>query len=310
MLGALDKNGKYTLPETAVLIQQKQKYQNQNKEQKEEYTCPDCKEKVILKNGEIKRPHFSHLPQSKHNCDYYERESLQHYLAKHLLKYFLDQDFIIKLNLKCHLYIDMLNHHCNNPYIVNVKKEEGDTIVTEYFSGEESKERYDLAIVSTNKYNKVKHIFEIKHTHSIQSRPEPWYEIEASEILNYCHLLNIHLVEEMVELFSNFSFEDKTKEKQIIELNCVRSNNENYLGEKERMCHSCKAKEEDWVTRIPKLTCYKNSSHSYKQEKLCICCGREKYNPVFSKGYRAVCKICMNNSYQQVKNMTLTKVKN
>lgn len=315
MLGALDKNGKYTLPETAVLNQQKEREKQKQKgeqkgeqKEKDEYTCPDCKEKVILKNGEIKRPHFSHLPQSAHNCDYYERESLQHYLAKHLLKYFLDQNFTIKLNLRCHNYIDALDRCCDLFYTINIKKEDSDTVISEY-SSDESKERYDLAIVSRNKYNKdildIKYIFEIKHTHSIESRPEPWYEVEASEVLNYSNLLNVHLVEEMVEFLSSpstFCSSLTNNTKKIIELNCVRNFISEKENEEERICHCCRAKDEDWVTRIPKLNNYKNSKNS-KNEKECICCGKEKYYPIFSKGYRSVCKICMNNSYQEVKNM-------
>lgn len=307
MLGAINKEGKYVLPEQAILLLN-------TKEKENFYSCPTCKEKVILKNGEIKRPYFSHLPSSK--CSYYEGESLQHQLAKDLLMYFLNNGYIIKLTLKCHYFIEKLQRYCYLPYITVIQKEDNDEMITEY-KPISSFERYDLVIISKKKNGPtIKHIFEIKHTHATESRPEPWYEIEASQILSYSHLLNIHLVEDMVAfLYNSSSFISNstniTLNKKIIELSCVRNQpdkkKEEDKEERIRICHSCRAKDEDWVSRFPKLEKYNTQNRNSEIEKICIGCASEKYVPVFSKGYRSVCKTCMNHSIQEIKNIAYLK---
>lgn len=45
------------------------------------YACPRCDEVVILKKGEIKKPHFSHKPGNE--CNFYcGGESATHFNAK------------------------------------------------------------------------------------------------------------------------------------------------------------------------------------------------------------------------------------
>ena len=46
-----------------------------------EYFCPDCHEKVILRAGEVRRPHFSHKIDTTIICDFVN-ESEKHYRAK------------------------------------------------------------------------------------------------------------------------------------------------------------------------------------------------------------------------------------
>ena len=59
-----------------------------------EFVCIECGEKVILKRGDVRRPHFAHYHNSSHNtCSYYTRprESQIHKNAKHKLALFLRQ---------------------------------------------------------------------------------------------------------------------------------------------------------------------------------------------------------------------------
>ena len=44
------------------------------------YSCPECKQEVILKKGRIKVPHFAHRPES--NCQYGIGESQLHMITK------------------------------------------------------------------------------------------------------------------------------------------------------------------------------------------------------------------------------------
>lgn len=65
------------------------------------YYCPCCDEKLILRAGTIKRKHFSHRNDSK--CD---PESVYHKLAKFLICYAIDENSNghkqIELVSKCH----------------------------------------------------------------------------------------------------------------------------------------------------------------------------------------------------------------
>lgn len=51
-------------------------------ERSPDYTCPSCQEKMVLKAGEVRSRHFSHLPGSLATCT---PESQEHFAAKHLV---------------------------------------------------------------------------------------------------------------------------------------------------------------------------------------------------------------------------------
>lgn len=79
MLTALNDNGILI-----CLADYKNPHSLQILREKEKFSCPACKEKVILKIGTKKIPHFSHLRDSKcHN--HYENESDYHLLGKQKL---------------------------------------------------------------------------------------------------------------------------------------------------------------------------------------------------------------------------------
>jgi hypothetical protein len=93
--------------------------------------------------------------------------------------------------------------------------EENDKIIIEY---RDINNKYiaDVAIINDNK---VKYIFEIKHTHSTTTnvRPEPWFEITTQQI-----------------------FEEDINNKKDITLTCIRNN-------KNRYCSNCRILDEEII---------------------------------------------------------------
>lgn len=137
----------------------------------------------------------------------------------------------------------------------------------------------DVAVLNDGK---VKYIFEVKHTHATTTttRPEPWYEFAADEILNEYE--RVHTLSLDVSIYT---------------LNCIRS-----VESRNWYCMECRLKQDrvPWAKNLPRLP-YKNGEKTkWNQESPCIVCGRTKYNPVFAKGYRQICKICMSNDEVQL----------
>ena len=69
-------------------------------------------------------------------------------------------------------------------------------------------------------------------------------------------------------------------------LNCVRTT-------ANRFCPNCRIETEAWAEKLPRLTKKFGIKEFWTQEKSCICCKQEQYNPVFIKGFRQICKICI-----------------
>ena len=136
---------------------------------------------------------------------------------------------------------------------------ENDEIIMEY-KDIDNKYIADIALLNNGK---IKYIFEIKFTHTTipNVRPEPWFEISIKNILN------VNMNEEIM-------------------LICLRNN-------KNRYCNNCRILEEEWVHNLPRLPNNKGSAYGWKQDLECIKCGKEKYKPVFVKGYRQICKLCL-----------------
>ena len=267
-LGALQvDNNEYTLPFKA--------------EKNTNYKCIGCQQKVILKKGSIRKCHFAHYSQS--NCVYYEHpnESEIHKEAKYKLASWLKEHKPIKFIWMC----------CKTRYDGNscgthesagmehdIKYDVNDTIVIEY---RDINNKYiaDVAIINEGK---VKYIFEIKNTHSTTTdvRPEPWFEINAQEIL-----------------------EDENNEEGDIYLTCIRNN-------KNRYCSNCRIIDEEWVNNLPMLYIINGTKAGLATlENPCIKCARTAYNPVFKRGYRQLCKICLSICENELKKEYNTKYK-
>lgn len=149
------------------------------------YICPGCKEELELCKGTKIRPYFRHKKNS--NCSYYGSpgESDIHYSAKMALCKFLEErEVVIESSCLCSKSI---KH--NIP-----RKTENDKISVEYRFNYNNKQMIaDIAYISNNK---IKFIFEVFHTHRTDEndRPNPWFEIKASDILNYIHTTDCKVI--------------------------------------------------------------------------------------------------------------------
>jgi len=153
---------------------------------------------------------------------------------------------------------------------LDIEYKEGDSAVVEY-RDPNNKYIADVALLNNGK---VRYIFEIKHTHTTTNftRPEPWFEITTEEIFK------------AEELLKNPEDDNYLGEKYF--LSCIRDS-------KNRLCNNCRIYKEDWVQNLPRLTKKYGMERGWKQDKPCIKCKRESYNPVFVKGYFQICKICI-----------------
>ncbi len=242
------------------------------------YHCFSCKQPVILRKGTVRKPHFSHQVSNDVKCTYYEHpnESELHMDAKHKLADLLQKKvpLVIWYSNNCTTCVSgqgicyNIIYHTDDKVIIEYR-DPGNTYIA------------DVAVLNDGK---VKYIFEIKHTHATTTttRPEPWYEFAADEILNE--------YEKLHTLSLNVS---------TYELHCIRSEES-----KNWHCMECRLKQDrvPWAKNLPRLP-YKDGEKYTKwdhQESPCIVCGRTKYNPVFAKGYRQICKICMSNDEAQL----------
>lgn len=143
------------------------------------YICLECHQELIPHTGEINRWYFSHKQGSK--CllmtkNYGEvktggGESDNHLLAKYkLYEWLLNRKTITILGSKC---CACENHSTK----INIEYQEYDVVKTEYKINDI---RVDVAIIN---YDNIRYCFEIYHSNKTKNeRPDPWFEISASEI--------------------------------------------------------------------------------------------------------------------------------
>jgi len=242
-----------------------------------EYKCADCNQKVILRKGTIRKHHFAHSNVS--NCQYFEHpnESQQHKDAKLKLAERLKQHFKIELNNNC--------PECSaNPAALEDYKytyNDDDEVVIEY---RDPKNKYVADIAVLNK-NKVKAIFEIKHTHETTTdvRPEPWYEITTAEIFEEENRL---VNGDTTDVF----------DKDVYYLHCMRKS-------RNRFCINCRICYEPWALNIPMLSKKNGKEAMWKQNGACIICKTVQYNPQWIRGHRQICQMCVASDYDKLKEM-------
>ncbi len=164
--GAINKfSGEYVLPKDAI--------------RSKKYKCPDCEQDVFVKQGDIKIHHFAHCVEindkSKTKCKFYShpRESESHLNAKVQLQAIINKKVPLKIYFKCvecekKKYVNFNLNNFSNPWVE-----------LEYNFGQDYKA--DVALLDD--YG-LQIIFEIYHTSYTkqETRPEPWYEIKASEL--------------------------------------------------------------------------------------------------------------------------------
>lgn len=133
------------------------------------YCCVCCDSEMILRKGEVLRPHFAHKTLSECSA-----ESAMHKAGKQLLGQFLISQRELRIIKTCR------RSCCRQEEILQVD----DTV----FVWEEKAFSYrgkriipDLSIVDENGTLLV--ALEILHTHAQKGRPEPWYEFRATEVV-------------------------------------------------------------------------------------------------------------------------------
>ena len=162
--GALNKKtGQYVLPSKAT--------------KRDKYKCPDCNKDLILCKGKIRRPYFRHKVDNQ-PCQYYTSpsESQIHKDAKYRLKYLLETKDVTIVR-----YCQNCNSNKEHiiPELIDVSK-----IIIEYrFEYKGSVKSCDVCYLDDGKINSI---FEIcyKHKTKPENRPEPWFELDAKNIVN------------------------------------------------------------------------------------------------------------------------------
>jgi len=241
-----------------------------------QYKCIDCDQKVILRKGTIRRPHFAHYSPTN-TCSYYEHpnESQIHKDAKLLIAKLLTERKNIQFTWKCH-YCKTDSDSYAFQDVPSITYKDGDKIITEY-RDKSGKWIADIAIINGEE---VRYIIEIKNTHATTTtcRPEPWYEIDAKRLIEY---------------YEDPEFDEfRSEPGWMYILPCLRQGLQRY-------CYGSFCYKESWVKRIP-------GYDSSATDRCCVLCKKDDYEPVsdgtsgkFQKEEIRVCTPCLlKDSYE------------
>jgi hypothetical protein len=179
-------------------------------DKKNNYKCPSCERDVIFKKGQIKIPHFAHKA-SEIKCAFYDKpsETEIHKEAKILMKSLLDNKKELHFSRKC--------SDCNKHKIIDINYDNNDKAIIEYkFKYNDSNRSADVALINTN--NDIKFIFEICHKNPTKecNRPEPWVEINATELIKKINEDNDYNIECIREYRCEECVEKNNIEKEIL----------------------------------------------------------------------------------------------
>jgi competence CoiA-like predicted nuclease len=146
----------------------------------DKHNCPECKQPLILRQGKILRPHFAHK-KSDNPCNMYNHPGVSqiHKDAQYLLKHLLERKFKITMERDCGNECKHKAEEFEIPEISITSQ-----IVIEYpFEHNGMKKIADVAYLDNDE---LVCIFEIYNTHGTdeEERPEPWFEIRATTLIN------------------------------------------------------------------------------------------------------------------------------
>ena len=142
----------------------------------DKYECPECNRELILRQGNIRIHHFAHL-MTIDPCNYFTKptESAIHKNAKWLLKQLLETNIGFSIARKCKC--------CKKNELYEIpERDANSTICIEYRFDYNGLKIADVAFIENNE---IICLFEIYNTHKTDkaNRPEPWFEINASELI-------------------------------------------------------------------------------------------------------------------------------
>lgn len=145
----------------------------------DKYVCPDCGKDLILRRGQIRIHHFAHL-RDDNPCTYYNKpsESQIHKDAKMLMKSLLDKKKQITIIRKCPGVCGNRPEEYEIPEISDTSN-----IIVEHRFKYNGLKIADVAYIDNKE---IVCIFEIYNKHATEeiNRPEPWFEIDAYELIN------------------------------------------------------------------------------------------------------------------------------
>lgn len=218
-------------------------------EKKRNYECVECREKIIFKKGAKVRPYFSHLANTR--CKYFDviaGMTEEHREAQRICSHKLANNETVSFEVKC----ARCHHICTTS---EYTAPPNSTVKTELFAKHDEKRQfYDIAVLTSA--GKVDLIVEIFHTSLTQSyRPEPWFEINAGEILqgsqtltcvrlrpdHFCEACTIYNEnEEKVERIKNACwYAEIPHEKRVCHrMKCIACAVGN-AGFADKLCHGC-----------------------------------------------------------------------
>lgn len=143
------------------------------------HTCPTCCVPLLYKCGSKNKPYYSHKPSKQSlTCRRFIQENEDHLNAK-------QQIYEILLQRNHHIYLSRQCHKCSCHFLFEIEPlPETYKILLNYsFLFNELNRTAD--IVCLNEKDEIEFILEIcnRGQMSCERRPEPWYEISATEIL-------------------------------------------------------------------------------------------------------------------------------
>jgi Competence protein CoiA-like family len=147
-------------------------------DKKDNYVCIDCNKELILCQGEIRVHHFRHHIDTTNPCNYYSSpsESQIHKDAKMLIKSLLERKIPLSFLRNCGCCKKMEEFEI--PEMTDTS-----SIILEYRFQYDGLKIADVAYLDNNE---LLCIFEICNTHKTcgENRPEPWFEIDATQLIN------------------------------------------------------------------------------------------------------------------------------
>lgn len=145
------------------------------------YRCPSCKAELLLKRGEIRRPHFAHLHEPD-ACEFvYETE--EHYRAKHWINEAWESGEQLRLRRQCST--------CRSTLSQDLRAGQTAKVEIEYLL--DTGHRADVALLNVR--DELLAVIEIYSTHRVdpekanamKSRGIQWGEFHANEVLDSTH---------------------------------------------------------------------------------------------------------------------------
>jgi hypothetical protein len=153
------------------------------------YICPDCSRDLTLCQGEIRIPYFRHKTDELKPCNYYDRpsESQIHKDAKLRLKMLLENNVRLSFIRTC--------MRCKEAEELGLEYPDTSTTCVELEYRFSYKGTLKIADVAYLDNKECVWIFEICHTHKThnEDRPEPWFEIDAEQLIQNTDQVTDHL---------------------------------------------------------------------------------------------------------------------